>query len=182
MSSGAGDLPRGYHLRELAADDGPAIGRLFDDSPDTGMIRFRPVFQVDPYVALTYGGRETGVVVERDDGAGLVGLGLVAIDDLVIRGRSTPFALLHSLVVHPDARRQGVAGAIVSVAPGSSRGAPWAGRHPRRDHPAQQRGLVPRSLEVGDPDLRAAVLGRDRAQVRGAVAPRRDLPPARTPG
>ena len=114
MSSGTGDLPRGYHLRELAADDGPAIGRLFDDSPDTGMIRFRPVFQVDPYGALTYGGRETGVVVERDDGAGLVGLGLVAIDDLVIRGRSTPFALLHSLVVHPDARRQGVAGSIVA--------------------------------------------------------------------
>ena len=113
-TSAAGDLPRGYHLRELAAADGPAIGRLFDDSPDTGMIRFRPVFQVDPYVALTYGGRESGVVVERDDGAGLVGLGLVAIDGLVIRGRSTPFALLHSLVVHPDARRQGVARAIIA--------------------------------------------------------------------
>ena len=56
MPSVAGKLPRGYHLRELAADDGPAFGRLFDDSPDTGMIRFRPVFQVDPYLALTYGG------------------------------------------------------------------------------------------------------------------------------
>ena len=114
MPSGAGDLPRGYHLRELAAADGPAIGRLFDDSPDTGMIRFRPVFKVDPYVALTYRGRESGVVVERDDGAGLVGLGLIAFDDIVLRGEPTSFALLHSLVVHPDARRQGVARAIVA--------------------------------------------------------------------
>jgi GNAT superfamily N-acetyltransferase len=109
-----GDLPGGYHLRELAAIDGPAIGRLFDDSPDTGMIRFRPVFQVDPYVALTYGGHESGVVVERDGGGGLAGLGLVRIDDLVIRGRATPYALMHSLVVHPDARRRGVARAIIA--------------------------------------------------------------------
>jgi hypothetical protein len=40
-----GDVLRGFRLRDLAVDDGPAIGRLFDASPDTGMIRFRPSFQ-----------------------------------------------------------------------------------------------------------------------------------------
>lgn len=113
-ASASGGLPPGFHLRALTATDGPAIGRLFDASPDTGMIRFRPVFQVDPFVALTYDGHETGVVVERDDDTGLVGLGLLAMDDIVIRGRSTPYALLHSLVVHPDARRRGVARAIIA--------------------------------------------------------------------
>ena len=82
-------------------------------------VRRQPRYRHDPVPASLPGGSvrgadvrraRVGVVVERDDGAGLVGLGLVAIDDLVIRGRSTPFALLHSLVVHPDARRQGVAG------------------------------------------------------------------------
>jgi GNAT superfamily N-acetyltransferase len=101
-------------LRELAPDDGPAISRLFDASPDTGMIRFRPSFQIDPYLALTYDGRQTGVVVERDGSPGLVGLGLVERGEMVLRGRRTGFALLHSLVVHPDVRRRGVARAIVA--------------------------------------------------------------------
>ena len=70
------DLP-GFRFRELAPDDGPGVASLFDASPDTGMIRFRPTFQIDPYAALTYDERQTGVVVERDGSPGLVGLGLV---------------------------------------------------------------------------------------------------------
>ncbi len=106
----------GFRLRELAPDDGPAIGRLFDASPDSGMIRFRPLFQVDPYVALTYEGQQAGVVVEGDGSSGppgLVGLGLVEIREIVLRGRRTRFALLHSLVVHPDVRRRGIARSII---------------------------------------------------------------------
>ena len=112
------DLP-GFRLRELAPDDGPAIGRLFDASPDSGMIRFRPSFQVDPYVALTYDGHQAGVVVERDGSSGppgpggLVGLGLVEFGEIVLRGRRSRYALLHSLVVHPDVRRRGIARSIV---------------------------------------------------------------------
>ena len=81
------DLP-GFRLRDLAPDDGPEVARLFDASPDSGRIRFRPEFQVHPYVALTYDGRQAGVVVERDGADGLVGLGLVEIGDVVIRGRA----------------------------------------------------------------------------------------------
>jgi GNAT superfamily N-acetyltransferase len=111
-----GDDLRGFRLRELAPDDGPAVGRLFDASPDSGMIRFRPLFQVDPYVALTYEGEQVGVVVERDGSSGppgLAGLGLVEFGDVVLRGRQTRYALLHSLVVHPDVRRRGIARSII---------------------------------------------------------------------
>jgi GNAT superfamily N-acetyltransferase len=111
-----GDELRGFRLRELAPDDGPAIGRLFDASPDSGMVRFRPLFQVDPYVALTYEGQQAGIVVERDGSSGppdLVGLGLVELGEIVLRGRLIPYALLHSLVVHPDVRRRGIARSII---------------------------------------------------------------------
>ena len=103
----------GLRLRELTPADGPAIARLADASPDTGMVRFKPSFQIDPFVALTYDERQTGVVVERDGSAGLVGIGLLEIGEMVLRGHPTPFALLHSLAVRPDARRQGVATAII---------------------------------------------------------------------
>ena len=86
-----GDDLLGFRLRELAPDDGPAIARLFDASPDSGMIRFRPSFQVDPYLALTYDGHQAGVVVEHDgssDPTGLVGLGLVELNEIVLRGRA----------------------------------------------------------------------------------------------
>ena len=109
------DLP-GFRLRELAPDDGPAIGRLFDASPDSGMIRFRPSFQIDPYVALMYDGHQAAVVIERDGAggqAGLAGLGLVELGEIMLRGRRTRFALLHSLVVHPDVRRRGIARSII---------------------------------------------------------------------
>ncbi len=106
------DLP-GFRLRELTPGDGPAVGRLYAASPDTGMIRFRPTFQVDPYVALMFDGLQTGVVVERTDSAEVVGIGLFELGDIVVRDRPSRYALLHSLVVHPDARRRGVARSIV---------------------------------------------------------------------
>ena len=92
----------------------PALDVLIASSPDAGMIRFRPVFQVDPFVALTYGDIWAGVVVEREGTPGLVGLGMVSFGELVLRGQRRPYALLHSLVVHPSVRRQGVAGRIIA--------------------------------------------------------------------
>lgn len=77
------------------------------------MIRFRPVPQVDPYIAMTYGDTMAGVVAELDGVPGLAGLGIVSFGDLVLRGERRPYALLHSLIVHPDARRRGLATAII---------------------------------------------------------------------
>jgi GNAT superfamily N-acetyltransferase len=102
-------------MRELQPTDGPAIDALIAASPDTGMIRFRPVFQVDPFVAMTYGDIWAGVVVEREGSPGLVGLGMVSFGELVLRGERRPYALLHSLVVHPSVRRQGVAARIIDA-------------------------------------------------------------------
>ena len=108
-------------LRELAPTDGPAIKALIAASPDTGAIRFRPEYQIDPYLALTFTGGETGVVVERPATGELVGLGMVGRGDIVIRGAARPFALLHSLVVHPEVRRRGVGGAIIAWRIGRAR-------------------------------------------------------------
>jgi GNAT superfamily N-acetyltransferase len=104
----------GFRIRDLSPDDGPALDALIAASPDTGMIRFRPVFKVDPYVALTYGDVMSGVVVEGDGMPGLVGLGIVSYGELLLRGTRRPHALLHSLVVDPRVRRRGVARAIVA--------------------------------------------------------------------
>jgi GNAT superfamily N-acetyltransferase len=106
--------PNGYRLRDLAPGDGPAITRLFAASPDTGLVRFRPEYCIDPYQAMTYGGDEVGVVAERDDGSdGVAGFGMVRFGEAVLRGTERRYALMHSLVVHPHARRQGLAGAII---------------------------------------------------------------------
>src|ERR1044072_5418224 len=96
--------PNGYRLRDLAPGDGPAIARLFAASPDTGMVRFRPEHCIDPDPPMTYAGDEA----ERDDGGdGLAGFGMVKFGAAMVRGTLRPYALLHSLVVHPDARRRG---------------------------------------------------------------------------
>ena len=110
MTARSGDV----RLRELAPGDGPALARLFDASPDTGVVRFRPVFRIDPYQAMTYDGDEVGVVAERPGIDGLAGLGMIRFGEAVVRGTRRPYALLHSLVVHPDARRQGLARAIIA--------------------------------------------------------------------
>jgi hypothetical protein len=60
------------------------------------MIRFRPVFQVDPFVALTYGDVWAGVVAEDDRTPGIVGLGMVSFGELVLRGEHRPLNLLDS--------------------------------------------------------------------------------------
>ena len=97
----------------MSPDDGPAIKALFAGSPDTGMVRFRATYRIDPYLALIDTPHEHGIVAERPGLPGLAGLGMVRLGRAVVRGTERPFALLHSLVVHPAVRREGLAGELV---------------------------------------------------------------------
>ena len=115
------------------------------------MIRFRPSFQVDPYVALTYDGHQAGVVVERDGSsgpAGLVGLGLVELNEIVLRGRRTP--------VRP---------------------APLAGRPPRCP-PARHRALDRRLAALPGPARRSVTMPSSPPRSRRATPARSPPRPA----
>jgi GNAT superfamily N-acetyltransferase len=109
------NLPGGhppFRLRDLEPGDGPRIAALLAAGPDTGMVRLRAEYRIDPYRALTFGGHDSGVVVESDDLEGLAGLGMVHLGEEMVCGERRPFGYLHTLVVHPACRRRGMARAI----------------------------------------------------------------------
>jgi len=101
-----------FRLRSLEPGDGPAIAALLAASPDTGTVRMRLEYKIDPYVAFTYGGHDLGVVVESDRVEGLAGMGMVRLGEAMIRGERRPLGFLYALMVHPACRRQGMARAI----------------------------------------------------------------------
>ncbi len=97
-------------LRQLTANDSAAYSTLIDNSPDTGAIRMAPRFEIDPYQALLGLHTDTvGIVAETPGYDGLIGSGLVRFGQCRWEGEVRPYALLNTLVVHPDFRRQGVA-------------------------------------------------------------------------
>ena len=96
-------------IRLATADDGDALGTLFENSPDEGAISFVPRFELDPYVA--YAGlrpETTGFVAEGPDDR-LAGVGFVSLTEARFGGEVRPAALLNALAVHPDFRGRGLA-------------------------------------------------------------------------
>jgi GNAT superfamily N-acetyltransferase len=98
-------------LREATEADGPALERLAAASADTGAIRFSPRFARNPVeVARVARPGIRWVLAERD--GELAGGAQVSFGDLELQGELHPYALLSTLMVHPNHRRQGVARAL----------------------------------------------------------------------
>lgn len=97
-------------LRQLTANDSLKYGKLITESPDTGAIRVSLRFEIDPYTTVinAHPG-SVGVLAETPEYDGFIGAGLVRLGRCQWEGRNVPYALLNTLVVHPNFRRRGVA-------------------------------------------------------------------------
>jgi GNAT superfamily N-acetyltransferase len=87
-----------------------ARAKLIADSPDTGRVKFSVRYHTDIYqsMAVLRPGSVGAVAVEADTGR-LVGSGMVTFGECWFEGDVRPYALLNTLVVHPDFRRWGIA-------------------------------------------------------------------------
>lgn len=102
-------------LRPMVPEDGEALVRLALSSPDTGQIQVSAAYHVDPYqMAMTQQGETVGVVATQPESGQVVGSGFVSFSRRTYEGELRDIAWLHSLLVHPDYRRQGIATKLAS--------------------------------------------------------------------
>ncbi len=100
-------------LRRTTRQDSAALAELSARSPDGGRIAVSPRHRVPVVEAIESGGLASlGVVAEEPGVAGVVGSAWVSFGRCRVGGEVLPYALLHSLVVHPDHRRRGIARAM----------------------------------------------------------------------
>jgi len=103
-----------FSLRPFGPRDGPAFGQLLLASPDTGRIHTTRHYRVNPYAVLSVLQEDfSGVVAEMPGHEGLVGAGLIRFGRAQIEGALRPYALLNTLIVHPEFRKRGIASALV---------------------------------------------------------------------
>ena len=99
-----------FWLRQLTPADSDAYGTLITNSPDTGAVRAALHFKIDPYTAvMSAHPNSIGVVAETSGYDGFIGSGLLRFGQCQWQDAVRPYALLNTLVVHPDFRRRGVA-------------------------------------------------------------------------
>jgi L-amino acid N-acyltransferase YncA len=95
--------------------DGPAIGQLSAQTPDTGMVSFASQYHYDPYATLMALHPHTrGVVAQAHHQQGIVGLGLVSFGECRFEQQQRRFGYLNTLNVHPAFRRRGIAKALAN--------------------------------------------------------------------
>ena len=95
----------------MTADDSTALKTLTEQSPDGGKITFNPRFHIPAYSVYTArNDKMTGVVATTQDA--IVGAARISFGECQFAGSLRPYALLSSLMVHPDHRRKGIANAL----------------------------------------------------------------------
>jgi GNAT superfamily N-acetyltransferase len=101
-------MPATKQLRPLHPSDGVALGDLYAATPDDGRFGIAPKYNTDPYLVAVFSEENSkGVLAEKD--AQPVGAGFVSLSEANFFRDRQPYAKLHSLAVHPDFRRQGIA-------------------------------------------------------------------------
>jgi GNAT superfamily N-acetyltransferase len=102
-----------FILREMAFSDGPAINALARQCPDGGSVSVRSVFRENAFHSLESLRPETvGVAAESPRHDGIVGMGWVSLGRCRMEGDMVPYALLHTFMVHPEWRGQGIAATL----------------------------------------------------------------------
>lgn len=102
-------------LRPFGEQDGRALADLSATSADGGALSFTAVYQVEPFQALkAIHGDPAGVIACAPDRDGLVGVSLMRFGRCQYESAERPYALINTLMVHPDFRRQGIAGQMTA--------------------------------------------------------------------
>lgn len=116
MAPVSGSVPRERYgdlvVREAGPADEAVLAGLHDASPDGGAVGFRVHHHVPPGTGEPSVHRRVVDVVAELPGQGAVGSARLSVGMISVAGEPRPYALLSSLVVHPDHRRRGVAAAL----------------------------------------------------------------------
>ncbi len=100
--------------RRMKSRDGEAVARLAAGSPDTGMVAFTLLYNIDPYRVFHELEEAHGTVAESIGGSTLVGAIYSRLGKFNYEGELRPFALVSSLLVHPDYRCGGIASGLLA--------------------------------------------------------------------
>lgn len=102
------------HIREITESDSQAIARLSSSILEEGHVPTSPIYQMDAFQAITVMHHDIrGFIAIDNEDNNCVGLGFVKFGRCLYEGDLIPFAYLNSLMVHPEYRRQGIAGDLV---------------------------------------------------------------------